>query len=69
VKVPTFTGPRTLAPYPREGLVPYIDRTPCLQTRGLAGFYPAVLEDPVVGERARTLYAYAQALLHRMVRE
>ena len=65
--VPTFLGPRTLAPYPLEDLVPFIDWTPFFQTWELAGHYPAILEDPVVGPTARTLLADAQALLHRLV--
>jgi len=69
VPVPTFTGPRTLMSYPLEDLVPFIDWTPFFQTWELAGHYPAILEDPVVGETARTLYADARALLDRMVRE
>jgi 5-methyltetrahydrofolate--homocysteine methyltransferase len=69
VPVPTFTGPRTLAPYPLEDLVPYIDWTPFFQTWELAGHYPAILDDPVVGPSARTLYADAQELLHRIVTE
>lgn len=69
VPVPTFTGARTLAPYPLEDLVPYIDWTPFFQTWELAGHYPAILQDPVVGESARTLYADAQAMLHKLVSE
>jgi 5-methyltetrahydrofolate--homocysteine methyltransferase len=69
VPVPTFTGVRTLAPYPLEDLVPFIDWTPFFQTWELAGHYPAILDDPVVGETARTLYADARALLDRIVRD
>ncbi len=69
VPVPTFTGTRVLAPYPLEDLVPYIDWTPFFQTWELAGHFPAILQDPVVGEAARTLYADAQALLDRIVRD
>lgn len=67
VPVPTFTGPRTLAPYPLSDLVPYIDWTPFFQTWELAGHYPAILNDEVVGSAARTLFADAQELLHRLV--
>lgn len=69
VPVPSFTGARTLAPYPLDDLVPYIDWTPFFQTWELAGHYPAILQDPVVGESARTLYADAQAMLHKLVSE
>jgi len=67
VPVPTFTGARTLAPYPLEDLVPYIDWTPFFQTWELAGYYPAILDDAVVGAQARTLLADAKAMLHKMV--
>ncbi len=71
VKVPTpsFTGARTLAPYPLDDLVPYIDWTPFFQTWELSGHFPAILDDPVVGETARSLYADARTLLDRMVSE
>jgi 5-methyltetrahydrofolate--homocysteine methyltransferase len=69
VPVPTFLGPQSLVEYPLEDLVPYIDWTPFFQTWELAGHYPAILSDPVVGEAARTLFADAQALLTRIVRE
>jgi 5-methyltetrahydrofolate--homocysteine methyltransferase len=69
VPVPTFTGARTLLQYPLEDLVPYIDWTPFFQTWELAGHYPAILEDPVVGETARTLYADAREMLSKMIRD
>ena len=69
VPVPTFTGPRSLVEYPLDDLVARIDWTPFFQTWELAGHYPAILEDPVVGETARTLYADARELLDRIVRD
>jgi 5-methyltetrahydrofolate--homocysteine methyltransferase len=50
-------------------LVPYIDWTPFFQTWELAGRYPAILQDAVVGAQARELFADAQAMLDRIVRE
>jgi 5-methyltetrahydrofolate--homocysteine methyltransferase len=67
VPAPTFTGARTLAPYPLADVVPYIDWTPFFQTWELAGHYPAILDDPVVGPQARTLLADAKAMLHTLV--
>ena len=67
VPVPTFTGACTLAPYPLEDLVPYIDWTPFFQTWELAGYYPAILDDAVVGTQARTLLADAKAMLYKLV--
>ncbi|MEO8439880.1 MAG: methionine synthase [Spartobacteria bacterium] len=50
-------------------LVDYIDWSPFFHTWELRGRYPAIFEDPVVGEQARELFADAQELLHRMVDE
>jgi 5-methyltetrahydrofolate--homocysteine methyltransferase len=66
---PTFTGRKILEHYPLEELVPLIDWTPFFQTWELAGHYPAILQDPRVGEAASSLYRDAQALLRRIVAE
>ncbi len=50
-------------------LVPYIDWTPFFMTWELAGKYPAILEDEVVGESAQSLFADARAMLDTLVRE
>ncbi len=50
-------------------LVEYIDWSPFFHTWELRGRYPAILEDAVVGEQARELFADAQKLLQRMVDE
>jgi 5-methyltetrahydrofolate--homocysteine methyltransferase len=47
----------------------YIDWTPFFRAWELAGNYPAILEDKVVGESARSLFADAQAMLDRIVSE
>jgi len=49
-----------------DTLVPYIDWTPFFMTWELAGKYPAILDDCVVGESARALFADAQAMVERM---
>ncbi len=64
---PRRPGVTALADYPLAELVPYIDWTPFFQTWELKGSYPAILEDSVVGESARTLFADARALLERLV--
>ncbi len=46
-----------------------IDWTPFFRAWELAGTYPAILEDEVVGETARALFADAQAMLDRIVAE
>ncbi|MBA3553427.1 MAG: methionine synthase [Gemmatimonadales bacterium] len=66
---PCFTGIRVLDDYPLEELVERIDWTPFFQTWELAGHYPAILDDPRVGEAARGLYRDARAMLERIVSE
>ncbi|MBB6123157.1 methionine synthase [Sphingobium subterraneum] len=46
-----------------------IDWTPFFRAWELAGNYPAILTDPVVGESASSLFADAQAMLDRIVAE
>ncbi|QXQ08455.1 methionine synthase [Sphingosinicellaceae bacterium] len=48
-------------------LIPYIDWTPFFRAWELAGNYPAILTDPVVGESATSLFADAQAMLTEIV--
>jgi len=50
-------------------LVDYIDWTPFFQAWELAGRYPKILDDAVVGEQARQLLGDAQAMLRRIVDE
>ena len=50
-------------------LIPYIDWTPFFRAWELAGNYPAILTDPVVGESATGLFDDAQAMLERIVAE
>ncbi len=50
-------------------LIPYIDWTPFFRAWELAGNYPAILTDPVVGESATSLFADAQAMLEKIVAE
>ncbi len=47
--------------------MPCIDWTPFFQTWDLAGSYPAILNDEVVGEQARRVFADAQAMLKKIV--
>ena len=67
--VPRRLGTTVIGDYPLAELVSFIDWTPFFQAWELKGSYPAILEDPTVGEQARKLLADAQALLHRIVRE
>ena len=55
--------------WPLEDLRDYIDWTPFFRAWELAGTYPAILEDEVVGESATSLFADAQAMLDRIIAE
>jgi 5-methyltetrahydrofolate--homocysteine methyltransferase len=66
---PCFTGVRALPDYPLTELVPLIDWTPFFQTWELAGHYPAILSDPVLGPAATSLFRDANELLQRIVRD
>jgi 5-methyltetrahydrofolate--homocysteine methyltransferase len=66
---PRKTGIEALNGYPLERLVPFIDWGPFFQAWELSGTYPAILQDPLVGEQARKLHAEARAMLERIVRE
>ncbi|MCA9018066.1 MAG: methionine synthase, partial [Planctomycetaceae bacterium] len=66
---PTFTGTKVLDQYPLEKLVDYIDWTPFFISWDLVGKYPKILEDEIIGEAARDLYANAQTMLQKIVDE
>jgi 5-methyltetrahydrofolate--homocysteine methyltransferase len=66
---PSFTGTRVFAPYDLGELTRHIDWTPFFASWELVGRYPAILEDDVVGEAARELFADAQAMLKQIVDE
>jgi len=69
VPTPAVTDVGVLRNYPLSQLVSRIDWTPFFQTWELSGHYPDILNDPVVGESARTVFADAQKLLDRIVRD
>ena len=66
---PNFIGVRTLKNYPIERIIPYIDWTPFFQAWELAGRYPAILNDSVVGETARNLFSDAQIMLKKIINQ
>jgi len=65
---PKQLGVKALKNYPLEKLVPCIDWGPFFQTWDLAGPYPAILDDEVVGEEARRVFAEAKKMLDRVVK-
>ncbi|NOS90256.1 MAG: methionine synthase [Methylococcaceae bacterium] len=66
---PSFTGIKVLDTVALETLVDYIDWTPFFQTWEMAGSYPKILNDEVVGTEARKLFADAQTMLKQIVSE
>jgi 5-methyltetrahydrofolate--homocysteine methyltransferase len=64
---PNFIGSQTFTNYPLETLVEYFDWTPFFISWSLAGKFPKILEDEVVGEAARDLYEQAQAMLKDII--
>jgi 5-methyltetrahydrofolate--homocysteine methyltransferase len=66
---PAQTGVHVLEDYPLSRLREFIDWTPFFQTWELAGKFPVILDDPVVGETASSLYRDAQDMLDRIISE
>ncbi len=66
---PRTAGITVLDNYPLAALIDYIDWTPFFSTWELAGKYPAILKDDVVGKQASELYRDARAMLKRIVDE
>lgn len=67
--VPNQLGISYLKNFELGKLVDYIDWTPFFQTWELAGKYPAILEDKVVGVEATKLFEDAKNMLGRIVNE
>ena len=67
--VPLKPGLTVFDDYPLADLVDVIDWTPFFQSWELAGRFPAILDDAVVGKQARELYEDARAMLTRIVDE
>ncbi len=66
---PRRPGLHVLDDYPLADLVGVIDWTPFFQAWELAGKYPAILTDEIVGTQASELYRDARAMLKRIVDE
>ncbi len=65
---PAWLGVKELKNFPLEQLVPYIDWSPFFQTWDLWGKYPQILDDAVVGEAAREVFANAKKMLDKVVK-
>ncbi len=66
---PAKPGVHVFADWDLTDLRDYIDWTPFFRAWELAGNFPAILTDEVVGESASSLYADAQAMLDTIVAE
>ncbi|MCC7487480.1 MAG: methionine synthase [Burkholderiales bacterium] len=64
---PEVIGSRMLKNYDLAEIARYVDWGPFFQAWELSGPYPAILEDPVVGEHARKLLAEGKEMLRRIV--
>jgi 5-methyltetrahydrofolate--homocysteine methyltransferase len=64
---PSFTGLRTFEDWDLSDLAEHIDWTPFFASWQLFGRFPAILEDDVVGQAARDLYADGRRMLDRMI--
>ncbi len=65
--VPKFIGRRVFKNFDLAELAQYIDWGPFFQTWDLAGPFPAILKDEVVGTEAVRVYADAQRMLKRLI--
>jgi len=66
---PQRPGLHQFGEWPLRDLRASIDWTPFFRAWELAGNYPAILDDPVVGESARNLFNDAQEMLDRIIAE
>ncbi|GAB3367732.1 methionine synthase [Lysobacter rhizosphaerae] len=67
--MPKQPGLHVLDDYPLAELVDFIDWTPFFNTWELAGRYPAILTDEIVGAQASELFRDARAMLKKLVEE
>ena len=64
---PKFIGKRLFKNFDLAELEPFIDWAPFFQTWDLAGPFPAILEDEVVGDEAKEVFADGQAMLKKII--
>lgn len=66
---PGFLGIQSFLDYPIEKLAEYIDWTPFFSTWELAGRFPKIFDDEIIGASAKNLFADAKVMLEKMVKE
>ncbi|MFT4569563.1 MAG: 5-methyltetrahydrofolate--homocysteine methyltransferase [Hyphomicrobiaceae bacterium] len=64
---PKLLGRKVFVDYPLEEIREFIDWTPFFQTWELAGRYPAILDDELVGPTARDLFKDAREMLDGII--
>ena len=64
---PSFTGIRVLPDVPLSEIIPVIDWSPLFHAWELKGTYPGILQDKVIGSKAKELFEDARQLLDRIV--
>jgi len=64
---PKFIGRRVFKNIDLNLIAQYIDWGPFFQTWDLAGFYPAILTDEVVGEAATKVFAEGKTMLKKII--
>lgn len=67
IDVPAFCGPKSLPNQSLQDIAEYIDWSPFFLTWELKGKYPAILDDPKLGEAARKLFDDATSLLDDII--
>ena len=65
--VPKFIGRRVFKNFDLAELAKYIDWGPFFQTWDLAGPYPAILDDEIVGVEARKVFEDGQRMLQKII--
>ncbi len=66
---PQFIGRKEFVNYPLEEIKKYLDWTPFFQTWMMAGRYPGIFKDPVVGTEAKKLFDDANRMLDDIIRD
>jgi len=67
--VPAQPGVHVFEDWPLQDLLPFIDWTPFFSAWELAGKFPAILDDEIVGTQASALYRDARAMLDTIIKE
>lgn len=66
---PSFLGLKVINDFPLNTLSRYIDWSPFFQTWEMAGSYPKILDDKIIGIEARKLFEDAQSMLKIIINE